>query len=161
MFVSFPLLAGDNETTLTVFHTGDMHGRGMSDDGIGYGKISAFVKSYRAKSKNVLFLDAGDAVSGIPVADLRSGETNIDVMNTMGYDAFTPGNADFIFGGENIRSLEKKATFPFVTSNVLYKGELAFKPYIIKIRCRNACWHCWRFSIKCNGGNNRRKTGWV
>lgn len=121
-----------SEMTLTVFHTGDTHGRGMSEEGIGYGKMSGYVKAFRQSAEHVLFLDAGDAISGVPVSDLAQGETNINAMNTMGYDAFTPGNADFIFGGQNLLELYKKANFPFISANIWYEGHLAFKPFIIK-----------------------------
>ncbi|AUP77065.1 hypothetical protein CWS02_24520 [Enterobacter sp. EA-1] len=104
----------------------------MSEEGIGYGKISAYVKEKRNTTDNVLFLDVGDAVSGVPVTDLSLGETNITAMNRMGYDAFTPGNADFIFGGQSLLALNKKARFPFVSANILYQGKPAFTPFIIK-----------------------------
>lgn len=127
---SFALYA--SEMTLTVFHTGDTHGRGMSAEGIGYGKMSGYVKAFRKSADNVLFLDVGDAVSGVPVSDLAEGATNINAMNTMGYDAFTPGNADFVFGGQNLLALHKKARFPFISANVWFQGKLVFEPFIIK-----------------------------
>ena len=121
-----------SEVTLTLFHTGDTHGRGMSDENIGYGKMSAYVKTFRKTSDHVLLLDVGDAVSGIPVTDLSAGQTNIDAMNIMGYDAFTPGNADFIFGGQALLALKEQSRFPFVASNVWYQDKPAFNPFIIK-----------------------------
>lgn len=132
LFISSALYA--SEITLTVFHTGDTHGRGMSEEGIGYGKMSGYVKAFRESTEadNMLFLDAGDAISGVPVSDLSQGETNINAMNTMGYDAFTPGNAEFVFGGQNLLALHKKAKFPFISANVWYQGKLAFEPFIIK-----------------------------
>ena len=104
----------------------------MDDKSIGYGKITAYVNQYRSLNKNVLFLDAGDAFNGLPVIDLSLGRANLDVMNLMGYDAFTAGNADFVQGGKQILELEKAANFPFLSSNIYYNGKYAFKPYIIK-----------------------------
>ncbi|WLI75285.1 bifunctional UDP-sugar hydrolase/5'-nucleotidase [Kosakonia sp. H02] len=121
-----------SEVELTLLHTGDTHGRGMSEEGIGYGKISAYVKTLRNNSPNVLLLDVGDAMSGMPVTDLALGEPNVRAMNTMAYDAFTPGNADFIFGGPEVLSLRDKANFPFVSANIHYQNKLAFRPFIIK-----------------------------
>lgn len=126
---SFSIYA--NEITLTVFHSGDTHGRGMSNEGVGYGKMSAWVKAQRSASPNVLFLDVGDAVSGMPIVDLTEGEANIQAMNRMGYDAFAPGNADFIFG-ERIVTLAKKASFPFISANIWYQDKLAFQPFMMK-----------------------------
>lgn len=130
LFSVFSLQA--SEVKLSLIHTGDTHGRGMSEEGIGYGKISAYVKAMRNTSQNVLFVDVGDAVSGMPVTDLAMGEPNLRAMNTMGYDAFTPGNADFIFGGQEIVSLGEKANFPFISANIWFKDKLAFEPFIIK-----------------------------
>ena len=120
------------EVKLTIFHTNDTHGRGLDDKSIGYGKITAYVNQYRALNKNVLFLDAGDAFNGLPVIDLSLGRANLDVMNLMGYDAFTAGNADFVQGGKQILEFEKAANFPFLSSNIYYNGKYAFEPYIIK-----------------------------
>ncbi|WP_312690310.1 5'-nucleotidase C-terminal domain-containing protein [Kosakonia sp.] len=120
------------ETTLTLLHTGDTHGRGMSEEGIGYGKISAYAEAMRKNNHPVLLLDVGDAVSGIAMTDLSLGVANITAMNYMRYDAFTPGNADFIFGGEVLRTLDKKANFPFVSANVYYQGQQIFNPFVIK-----------------------------
>lgn len=120
------------EAKVTLIHTGDTHGRGMSESGIGYGKMSAYVKNLRQQDANVLFVDVGDAVSGMPVTDLTQGESNVRAMNTMGYDAFTPGNADFIFGGTELLSLRDKARFPFVSANIYYHDKLAFRPYVMK-----------------------------
>ena len=120
------------EVKLTIFHTNDTHGRGLDDKSIGYGKVTAYVNQYRATNKNVLFLDAGEAFNGLPVIDLSLGRANLDVMNLMGYDAFTAGNADFVQGGKQILELEKAANFPFLSSNIYYNGKHAFKPYIIK-----------------------------
>jgi 5'-nucleotidase/UDP-sugar diphosphatase len=136
IFFMFMIFVGGviygKEVKITIFHTNDTHGRGLDDNSIGYGKVTTYVKQYKALDKNVLFLDAGDAFNGLPVIDLSLGRANLDVMNLMGYDAFTAGNADFVQGGEQILKLEKAANFPFLSSNIYYKGKLAFKPYIIK-----------------------------
>ena len=120
------------EIKLTIFHTNDTHGRGLDDNSIGYGKVTAYVNQYRALNKNVLFFDAGDAFNGLPVIDLSLGRANLDIMNLMGYDAFTAGNADFVQGGKQILNFQKAANFPFLSSNIYYNGKYAFKPYIIK-----------------------------
>lgn len=135
LFTSLIFVSGTvygRDVKLTIFHTNDTHGRGLDDKSIGYGKITSYVNQYRSRNKNVLFLDAGDTFNGLPVIDLSQGRANLEVMNLMGYDAFTAGNADFVQGGKQILELEKAANFPFLSSNIYYNGKHAFNPYIIK-----------------------------
>jgi 2',3'-cyclic-nucleotide 2'-phosphodiesterase (5'-nucleotidase family) len=86
----------------------------------------------------VLLLHAGDILSSEdPVTVYYGGEANIDLMNRVGYDAFTPGNGEFYWGpvaSDNLLRLEKKAAFPFLHANIVYRetGEGVFKPYVVK-----------------------------
>lgn len=130
--ILFCSIAQGKDFTLTIFHTNDTHGRGLDDKSIGYGKVTTFVNQYRTSNKNVLFLDAGDALNGLPIIDLSLGKANVDVMNLMGYDAFTLGNADFAQGGEQILKMKKLAKFPFLSANIYYNNKIIFNPYIIK-----------------------------
>ncbi|MDR1952776.1 MAG: bifunctional metallophosphatase/5'-nucleotidase [Elusimicrobiota bacterium] len=119
--------------TLDIFHTGDVHGHGMVyDEAIGYGKTVAYVKSVRAQKKFVLFFDVGDTFSGTPAAEMSKGADVLKVLNMMDYDAFTPGNADFLWGGQHTVNMLKKAKFPVISANFYYKGKRVYKPYIIK-----------------------------
>ncbi|MDR3302887.1 MAG: bifunctional metallophosphatase/5'-nucleotidase [Treponema sp.] len=125
------------EFDLTIFHTGDTHGHGLDAPDrstIGYAKTLAYVNQFRngKNGKDVLFLDAGDALYGTSDVNLSLGESNLQAMNMMGYDAFTLGNADFVYGGQQTLKLQKEANFPFLSANVYYNGQRPFNPYIIK-----------------------------
>lgn len=121
--------------TLTILHTNDVHGYMVEGkyDGMGYSKMSTKVKQMRENQKNVLLLDAGDAIQGSNLATLSKGETVISVMNALKYDAMVAGNHEFDYGKERLKELESMAKFPILSANVKYAdGKEFLKPYIIK-----------------------------
>ncbi|MBA1334188.1 MAG: 5'-nucleotidase [Firmicutes bacterium] len=121
--------------TLTILHTNDMHGffvEGASD-GMGAAKLAAKVNEIRANEKNVLFLDAGDAVQGNNLVTLSKGENAIRVMNSMKYDAMTAGNHEFDYGKDRLAELAGMAEFPVLAANIKKQdGSNFLTPYIIK-----------------------------
>ena len=65
-----------------------------------------------------LVLSGGDMWTGHALSTVWEGESMIDVMNAMGYDAAAIGNHDFDFGLEALRAREEEATFPFLSANI-------------------------------------------
>ncbi len=83
----------DVAAKLTIVHVNDVHGQVKGNDSvIGYEKLMTIVKELKAEDPNVLLLNAGDTVHGTTLATLSSGEAIVKLMNTMGFDAMTPGN---------------------------------------------------------------------
>lgn len=119
---------------VVIFHTNDVHARATSDAGMGYALAAKVVNAERAAGKNVLLLDAGDTLHGQTIATLVKGQSIIDIMNTMGYDAMTPGNHDFNYGFDQLKHLSQQAQFPIISANLIDKAadKPAFAPYIIK-----------------------------
>lgn len=119
---------------VVVFHTNDVHARATDDAGMGYALAASVVNAERASGKNVLLLDAGDTLHGQTIATLVQGESIVQIMNAMAYDAMTPGNHDFNYGFDRLKALAKQADFPVISANLQDKttGKLAFAPYIIK-----------------------------
>ncbi len=116
---------------ITVFHTNDVHGRYNSAVGMGYAMMASYVNEAR-KDGNVIVLDAGDTLHGTVFANAVRGESIVDIMNAMGYDAMVPGNHDFNYGFERLKELEKMMDFPLISANILLKnGQEAFTPYTI------------------------------
>ncbi|GMG95426.1 5'-nucleotidase C-terminal domain-containing protein [Tepidimicrobium xylanilyticum] len=105
---------------LTIIHTNDVHSRvvGSEDSLIGYAKLATLVKEMR-KEGNVLLLDAGDTTHGLPIATISNGESIIELMNQMGYDAMVPGNHDFNYGYDRLIELNRMADFPILAANVI------------------------------------------
>lgn len=123
-------------STITIVHTNDTHARLLEGkyDGMGFAKIATKVKEIKANNPNVLFLDAGDTLHGLPIATISKGEKVVELMNLMGYDAMVPGNHDFNYGADRLLELAEKAEFPVLAANVKKQedGSTILKPYIIK-----------------------------
>ena len=129
---------------LVVLHTNDTHscvmplnvnldnkelaGRG------GFLRRAAMVKEQRSAHPDLLLFDSGDFSQGSGFYTLFKGEVEIDLMNTMKYDAATIGNHEFDFGLDNMARLFRMANFPIVCSNYDFTGTVCeglVKPYIV------------------------------
>lgn len=119
---------------LVIIHTNDIHGRVEgTDEIIGYPRLATYIKDLKAENPNVLVLDAGDAVHGLPIVNISYGEAMINLMNAVGYDAMAPGNHDFNFGYERLVKLSQIAEFPILAANVVpVDGEMDLAEYVIK-----------------------------
>ena len=80
--------------------------------------IAAAVAEARAGAENSLLLHAGDVISPSVLSSLDKGAHIIDLMNSLGIDAFTPGNHEFDFGPAVLEERMAEATFPIVSSNI-------------------------------------------
>ncbi|MFB6365712.1 5'-nucleotidase C-terminal domain-containing protein [Paenibacillus elgii] len=121
-------------TKITLFHTNDTHSRvDESKEGIGFAKMAALIKEYAKTNPNSLVLDAGDTFHGQTVANLVRGESIVNIMNAVGYNAMAAGNHDFNYGYERLMELAGKAKFPVLSANTKKAdGTRILKPYEIK-----------------------------
>lgn len=107
-----------------ILHTNDTHGRVVPDSYNGYmgiTAVSALKKYYEASGAQVILLDAGDTLHGLPIATLEKGESIVSLMNMAGYDAMAPGNHDFNYGSERLLELKDQMKFPLISSNITVK----------------------------------------
>ncbi len=111
--------------TFKIMFTNDTHGR-ITDDSeqpsYGYARVSQMKKDLAAEGEVLLF-SAGDVLQGTPYVNESLGATAIDLMNLAGYDALTPGNHDFDWGGDNLSALRQVAEFEFLSANILYRED--------------------------------------
>ena len=114
---------------VVVLFTSDVH-CGV-DQGFGYAGLAA-VRDNLAKTNHVLLVDNGDSIQGEPIGTMTTGESNIELMNAVGYDIATIGNHEFDYGMDRFLELTKKANFPYISANFMYNDELVFAPYVIK-----------------------------
>lgn len=132
------------QKTLTILHTNDVHSRiepvsATSPDPRQAGKggflrVAAYVEQVRKENLNLLVFDCGDFSQGTPYYNMFKGEVEVQLMNTIGYDAGTIGNHEFDFGLDNMARLFKMANFPIVCANYAVEGtvlEGLVEPYII------------------------------
>ena len=119
------------ETDLTIFHT-NVHGRVKVDAEImGMPYLASVVNDYRSRG-DVLLLDAGDFLHGRPLVSKLEGESAIELMNYLGYEAMAPGNHDFNYGYQKTLELNEMMDGSIIATNVTKDGELLFDPYLIK-----------------------------
>jgi 2',3'-cyclic-nucleotide 2'-phosphodiesterase (5'-nucleotidase family) len=121
-------------STVTILHTNDMHAAFVPHEAGwvrstpkpetgGFDELWRRVDSIRQVRKDVLLLDAGDVMTGTPISELEyhgvSGGALFEMMNRIGYDAWTIGNHDLDISQANLRGLTGIATFPIVSANLV------------------------------------------
>jgi 5'-nucleotidase len=132
------------QKTLTILHTNDVHSRiePVSPESAnqrsagkgGFLRVAAYIDHVRKETPDVLVFDCGDFSQGTPYYNLFKGDVEVQLMNTIGYDAGTIGNHEFDFGLDNMARLFRMARFPIVCANYEVKGtalEGLVKPYIV------------------------------
>ena len=106
-FASSRVTAGTGDVTL--IHTGDIHGHmvprpnvrsdttGRMEGGLArmYTKIQSIRDDHKGKT---LLINTGDTLQGSGEALFSRGQAMIDVLNSFKFDAFAPGNWDFLYG---------------------------------------------------------------
>ena len=118
---------------VTVFHTNDVHARVDTSNGMGYAMAAGYVNAERMAGKDVLLLDAGDTFHGMPFATISKGETIVDILNVLQYDAMAPGNHDYNYGMDRLFELKDMLSFPVLCCNLVDQdGKPAMQPYTIK-----------------------------
>lgn len=122
--------------SVEIFHTTDIHGNAQSAEGyLGYSKIYEYVKNARAEDNNVILLDSGDTLEGLPFANFTKGESIVPILNYMDYDAMTLGNHEFSYNNDVRSSLLSEISVPIVSANITDDGgNLIYNEYVIEER---------------------------
>ncbi len=103
------------DARVVIFHFNDIHGK--IDN---FAKVAAIVERERQGGGDVYLFCAGDNFTGNPIIDQYQppGEPMLELLNRLGLDLMTPGNHEFDFGMENLRSFAARARFPLVAANI-------------------------------------------
>lgn len=104
--------------TVTVMHTNDIHGSYKysynASKGTGTVGFDGLAVLYSAQNNAPDFLlDAGDTFHGQSFATMSEGKSIAELMNTFyadGYDATTPGNHDWSYGADKLRTITGYST---------------------------------------------------
>ena len=127
-------LAGVGAGTVVVLHTNDMHAAFIPHEAMwvrqeprplvgGFVELQATIDSVRAAAPASLLLDAGDVMTGNPITDLAYkgglGGALFEMMNMIGYDAWSIGNHDLDISQDNLRALTSIARFPTLSANLV------------------------------------------
>ncbi|MFP4078722.1 MAG: bifunctional metallophosphatase/5'-nucleotidase, partial [Candidatus Izemoplasmataceae bacterium] len=136
LFVTFTLSActlmndesdnsnSDDSQKLDIFYTNDVHGAMVRDGdtlGLDY-MANLMTTSKEANPDDTLILDGGDAFQGSAISNYYEGESYIETMNAMGYDAMVVGNHEFDWGLETVTDHfadDGIADFPLLGANVV------------------------------------------
>jgi len=124
------------ETEIRILYLNDFHGFAEpykpfgSDENLGgIAYLSAKLNSLRNERESLL-ISAGDMIQGNNWANLSQGESVIELMNAMKFDAMVLGNHEFDFGQDVLKKRISEAKFPVLGANV--EGLDLLKPYVIK-----------------------------
>ena len=132
MMPSLAFAANAKSDDIVVLYTNDVHC--AVDSNIGYAGLAAYKADKLKETKNVVLVDAGDAVQGDTVGALSKGEYIVDIMNAVGYDVAVPGNHEFDYGMDQFNKLVEQAKAKYVCSNFVdtKTGKTVLDPYVIK-----------------------------
>ena len=141
LFFSCKKNSNDNEDTqnIIILYTNDEHGwieNSEYTDGaarmMGLWRDS---EGYEGDDR-YLILSGGDNWTGPAISTWFEGESTVDVMNAMEYDASAIGNHEFDFKVDGLYERIEQADFPYLSANIREKasGEIPdfATPYIIK-----------------------------
>lgn len=124
---------------LIILYTNDEHGwlepwKG-ADGAAGMAWLWRTQEGYES-DKHFLVLSGGDMWTGPVLSTWYEGESMIDVMNAMGYQAAAIGNHDFDYGLDSLSARAAQAKFPFLSANIRRKDTGAVpdfaKPFTIR-----------------------------
>ena len=137
--------AEDQEVTLRLIETSDVHGCYFPYDFIGrrpvkgsLAQVSSFVNEQRkVHGDNLILMDNGDILQGQPIAyyynfmDTVSVHVCADILNFMRYDVGNMGNHDVEAGPSVYNRWVKQCEFPVLGANIIEKatGRPYLKPY--------------------------------
>jgi len=127
--------------TLTVLYTNDEHGWFLGkEEGQGAAEMMGLWRKqfgYDPADAHFIALSGGDNWTGPAASTWFKGESMVEVMNAMGYDASAVGNHEFDFGLDVLKARTEQADFPYLAANMRYKSngeaptDLGIKPYAL------------------------------
>ncbi len=115
--------------TIKIITTGDMHGwlEAQTSAHQKLGGAAEMLTNWKMVEKynqnDTLILSAGDNFTGAAVSSITEGQSVVDLMNIMKYDATVVGNHEFDFGAGKIAVWQKKANFDFLSANIYKKDD--------------------------------------
>jgi 5'-nucleotidase / UDP-sugar diphosphatase len=136
IIIFFASFAYADQKEIRILYLNDFHGFAEpykpfgSDEmlgGIAY--LASKVNSLRSEKPSLL-LAAGDMMQGNNWANLSQGESVIELMNAMKFDAMVLGNHEFDFGQDILWKRVSEASFPVLGANV--EGLNGLKPYVVR-----------------------------
>ncbi|MBR2321821.1 MAG: bifunctional metallophosphatase/5'-nucleotidase [Clostridia bacterium] len=114
---------GSVTVTFDFFNVNDLHGKFTdSDTQPGVDELTTYLKNAKAKNEYTMFLSSGDMWQGGSESNLTKGLIVTDWMNQLGFTSMTPGNHEYDWGAEAVKSNADLANFPFLAINIYDKA---------------------------------------
>ena len=130
VFILQPSTQYASEKETIILYTNDVH-CAIED----YACLAAYKAQLEETGKDVLVVDAGDAIQGEVIGFQTQGKAVIDLMNEVGYRYAIPGNHEFDYGMDTFLELasQESSKFEYLSSTFidLRTNETVFKPYDI------------------------------
>lgn len=126
----------DEGTVVSIVYSTDtrakLEGCGCKKNGGGITKRAAKLEAARTEDKSVLYLDAGNFLTGTSEADSTKGEVMVAVYNELGADVANVSERELAAGLEAFKIAKKNSNFAYVSANVRYDGHSVADDYVIK-----------------------------
>lgn len=125
---------------IVILHTNDTHSNiepatsGRNAGLGGFQRRANYIDKLRSEFKEILVLDAGDYNQGTPYFTLFKGAAEIELYNSMGYDAVALGNHELDNGQKQLAERLKNAKYPTLCANYDFSRtplKKSIKPYAI------------------------------
>ena len=131
LFVSCTTAKTYGASEVSIIYTNDVHTYinnmvkvdGNYVSGLRFSKIAGLVKDMKNEGKEVILVDAGDAIQGTSYGSFDGGFSVIDLMNATGYKLAAIGNHEFDYGADHFYDISKRAKFDYVSCNLHYIGK--------------------------------------
>ena len=124
---------------LIILYTNDEHGwmEGSDPAAAAANLMGLWQEAEGSTYENTLVLSGGDMWTGPAISTWFEGESMVEVMNAMGYDAAAVGNHEFDFGLDDLKARVSESDFPYLSANLRYRSDgttpvdLGIQPYTI------------------------------
>lgn len=119
-------------TSLTMLYLNDLHGSiEKKDKDLGLAYIANFMDYQRSLNpKGTIILGGGDMLQGSALSNYYLGQSTIEIMSAMGFDAMVVGNHEFDWGIDVVTNYfdgnpaNGEATFPLLGANIFHSGSM-------------------------------------
>lgn len=114
-------VSGSDVRELTVLYSNDEHGWMEGHEaGTGAANLMGLWRENEGYTADgpYLLLSGGDHWTGPAISTWFEGESMVEVMNAMDYDATAIGNHEFDFGLDNLERRIRQANFPYLAANI-------------------------------------------
>ncbi len=128
----------DQEVTITILGTSDVHGRFMpwdystdtADNSGSLVQLSTAVNQIRQENPNTILVDCGDAIqdNSVELFNTKPVQPMVAAMNQMGYAGWNMGNHEFNFGLDVLKHVTDQFKGQVLCGNVYWQDGRRFMP---------------------------------